>query len=147
MSVETKTIELDLDKEKELEQLIAAIRKKKIKVGQEEFYLKLFISYSMTDTIYASFLLMLTKYFSKIIEESRKDYKADFIYHYKAADEIFWFYFKSFDTNKLENQIEKEFNLKIEREKKNPLDEVFGIWKDEDISLEKIREKAWQRNN
>lgn len=141
----TKTIELDLDKGQELEELIIAIKKKKIKVGEDRFHLKLFISYSMTDTIYASFLLFLTKYLSKFIEESHKDNKSDFLHFNKISEEIFLLYYESLDTNKLESRIEKEFKLKIDLEKKNPIDKVFGIWKDEDITLEKLREKAWQR--
>ncbi|MGP8215038.1 MAG: hypothetical protein ACLQQ4_05700 [Bacteroidia bacterium] len=41
--------------------------------------------------------------------------------------------------------ITKKASIKL-IEKKNPIDEVFGIWKNEDISLEKIREKAWRHN-
>jgi len=71
----------------------------------------------------------------------------DLVYFDKVSESIYLFYFKDFDTDKLENKIEKDFKLKIELEKKNPLNDVFGIWKDENITLEKIREKAWQRNN
>ena len=57
------------------------------------------------------------------------------------------FIFKYNDVNKLENKIENDFKIDIEVEKKNPLNDVFGIWKNENIKLEQIREKAWQRDN
>jgi hypothetical protein len=34
---------------------------------------------------------------------------------------------------------------KIIKKKKTILDEVFGIWKNKKVSLEKIREKQWNR--
>ena len=141
-----KTIELDLEKDLELKSLSSLIKDKNIKLGEEPFNLRLFVSYSLGDTMYASFLLLLTKYLSKLIEESKSNNKEDLIYFDKVSESIYPYYFKSFDTNKLENKIEKDFKLKIELEKKSPLNDVFGIWKDENISLEQIREKAWQRN-
>ena len=142
-----KTIELDLEKDQKLESLSGLIKNKNIKLGEEPFNLRLFIGYSLGDTMCASFLLLLTKYLSKLIEESKSNNKEDLIYFDKVSESIYPFYFKNFDTNKLENKIEKDFKLKIELEKKNPLNDVFGIWKDENITLEQIREKAWQRDN
>jgi len=142
-----KTIELDLEKDQKLESLSSLIKNNNIKLGQEQFNLRLFISHSLGDTIYASFLLLLTKYLSKLIEESKNNKKEDLVYFDKVSESIYLFYFKNFDTDKLENKIEKDFKLKIELGKKNPLNDVFGIWKDEDITLGQIREKAWQRNN
>lgn len=142
-----KTIELDLEEDRKLESLSSLIKDKNIKLGKELFNLRLFISYSVGDTMYASFLLLLTKYLSKLIKESKSDSKADLIYFDKVSESMYLLYLKNFDTDKLENKIEKDFKLKIKIEKKNPLNDVFGIWKDENITLEQIREKAWQRNN
>lgn len=147
MEKEIETIELDLDKEKEFEELSFWIKKKKIKVGEDEFFLRLFISHSTNDILYGSFLLFLSQYFLKIIRESHGKKEKDDEYFKLFYNEIFSTVTRNFNTHKLENQIEKEFKVKIDLEKKNPLDQVFGIWKNEDISLEKIREKAWQRNN
>jgi hypothetical protein len=146
MALATKIIELDLDKDQELGELSSEIKRKKIKIGKEEFGLKLLIGHSLADSVYAGYLLLLTSYFSKLIDESKED-KADVMYSDDFSKNLSFIYFKTFDVNKLESRIEKEFKVKIDLEKKNPLDEVFGIWKNDDISLEKIREKAWHRNN
>ena len=45
----------------------------------------------------------------------------------------------------LEKQIEKEYDINIVVE--NSLDEVFGIWKGRNISLDKIREEQWVRKS
>ena len=142
-----KTIELNLEKNQNIESLSSLIKNKNIKVGRESFNLKVFISHSLNDTTYASFLLMLTKYLTKLMEESEDDRSIDLIGLDKMSESIYIFYFKNFDTDKLENKIEKDFKLKIELEKKNPLDDVYGIWSKENITLEQIRQNAWQRDN
>ncbi len=109
------------------------------------FNLRLFVSHSLGDTMMQAFLL-LTKYLSKLIEETKAN-KKDIVYFDKISETIYLFYFKNFDTNKLEYKIQKDFKLKIELGKKNPLNDVFGIWEHENITLEQIREKAWQRDN
>ncbi|MCD4794165.1 MAG: hypothetical protein K8R54_13085 [Bacteroidales bacterium] len=40
---------------------------------------------------------------------------------------------------------DNNFNSNFETSEINP-DELFGIWEGKDITLEKIREKAWKRN-
>ncbi len=140
-----KTVELDLEKDEKLESLSGLIRDKNIKLGEEMFNLRLFVSHSLGDTMMQAFLL-LTKYLSKLIEETKAN-KKDIVYFDKISETIYLFYFKNFDTNKLEYKIQKDFKLKIELGKKNPLNEVFGIWKHENITLEQIRDKAWQRDN
>ena len=142
-----KTIELDLEKDQKLQSLSGLIKDKDIRIGKEPFNLRLFVSHTLNETIYASFLLLLTKYLSKLIDEANDSNKADATFFGKVAENIYLFYFKSFDIDKLENKIEKDFKIDIEIEKKDPINEVFGIWKNENISLEKIRERAWQRNN
>jgi alkyl hydroperoxide reductase subunit AhpC len=51
--------------------------------------------------------------------------------------------------DQLEQEIADEFGINVEFEvgksKDNPLDRAFGIWKDNDISLDQIREIAWQK--
>jgi hypothetical protein len=137
-----KTIELDLDKNHQLD-LSGMLKTQKIKLGDEPFQLKIHIVYNINNILYASFLLLLAKY---LIEERNRvahSQKPDVVY---LNDNTYYqFYFKSHDINKLENKIEKDFKIDIEVEQKNPLDEVFGIWKNENITLGNIREKAWQR--
>ena len=67
--------------------------------------------------------------------------KPDFLYFNEAT--YYDLYFKSCDVNKLEDKIEEDFRVKMEIGKKNFLDEVFGIWKNEDITLGSMRDKAW----
>lgn len=40
---------------------------------------------------------------------------------------------------------QKTDKLNSEKEKVNP-DVLFGLWEGKDITLEKLREKAWKRN-
>jgi hypothetical protein len=138
-----KTIELDLERDKQLDSLSGMLKTKEINFGHESFQLKIHSVYGISQILYASFLLLLVKYFIKERNKTVQNKKPDLVYFNDAT--YYELYFKSYDINKLENKIEKDFKVNIEIEKKNPLDEVFGIWKNEDITLGNIREKAWQR--
>jgi hypothetical protein len=142
-----KIVEFDLEKDDKLQGLSSLIKDKNIKVGEEIFQLKIHGYIDIYGDFYAGFLLLLVKYF---FNEQRKDNKtssADLSYFDKKSNMYYQFYFKYNDVNKLENKIENDFKIDIEVEKKNPLNDVFGIWKNENIKLEQIREKAWHRNN
>jgi uncharacterized protein YlbG (UPF0298 family) len=140
-----KTIELDLEKDQRLDSLSGMLKNKKIKLGQEPFQLRINVVQSINNTLYASFLLLLANYLRE--ERNRVAYgpKPDIVYFNDKNNMYYLFYVKTNDVNKLETKIEKDFKIHIAVEKKNPLDEVFGIWKEDDITLGKIREKAWQR--
>jgi hypothetical protein len=140
-----KTIDLDLEKDQKLENLTNYLRDKKIKLGEEAFQLKIYSYADMTQILYASFLLLLVVYF--IVEKKKKESEInpDITGYDKESKTYYQIYLKNYDVNKLESKIEKDFNVDIELEKKNPLDDVFGIWKNESIDLGKIRAKAWQR--
>jgi len=140
-----RTVELDLEKDQKLDSLSHFIKSKKIKVGEEEFVLKIHSYHEVSQMLYAGFLLLLAKYF--IIEKSKdvRQSKQDLDFIDKQGKTYYELYFKSYDVDKLENRIEKDFNVDIELERKKPLDDVFGIWKNENITIGKIREKAWQR--
>ena len=140
-----KTIELDLANEQKLESLSGFLKNKNIKLGEEEFQLKIYSYYDVYDQLYAAFLLLLVKYFFSEKVKNNKTSPADGLAYDKESNDYYEFYLKNYDVSKLENKIERDFKIDIELEKKNPLDDVFGIWKDEDITLDKIREKAWQR--
>ncbi len=142
-----KTIELDLEKDDKLQSLSSLMKDKNIKLGEEEFQLVIQFYYDINKTLYASLLLFLVKYF--IQERNKLAYAKNFDLHFydTLSKNYYEFYFKNQDVNKLKNKIEKDFKIDIELEKKNPLDDVFGIWKNEEISLEQIRDKAWHRNN
>ncbi len=49
---------------------------------------------------------------------------------------------KIVSTDYIEDQ--KQSDINSEKEKINP-DELFGLWEGKDITLEKIREKAWKK--
>lgn len=142
-----KIVELDLERDDKLQSLSSLIKDKNIKLGEEIFQLKIHSYNNIYGDFYAAFLLLLVKY---LFNEQIKDDKTsspDSSYYDKKTNMYFEFYFKYNDVNKLENKIENDFKIDIEWEKKNPLNDVFGIWKNENIRLEQIREKAWQRNN
>jgi hypothetical protein len=139
-----KTIEIDLEKEQRLDQLLRSIKSQDIKLGKDEFELIIYSYFKINEALYAGFLLLLTGYFFRELGKSDNK-KADISIEDKFTKQYFEIYSRNSDVNKLENKIEKEFKIKIEREKRNPLDEAFGLWKNDKMSLEKIREKAWQR--
>jgi hypothetical protein len=140
-----KTIDLDLEKDQKLDSITNYIRNKKIKLGVEEFQLRIHSYGEIAGLLYASFLLLLVEYFISEKKKKEEHNKPDLAYYDKERNLYYQVYFKTYDVNKLETKIEKDFNIDIEHEKKNPLDDVFGIWKDENITLNKIRGKAWQR--
>ncbi len=142
-----KTIELDLEKDDKLKSLSSLIKDKNIKLGEEEFQLVIQFYYEINKTLYASLLLFLVEYFIQERNKLAHDKNFDLHFYNTLTKNYYEFYFKNQDVTKLENKIEKDFKIDIELEKKNPLDDVFGIWKNEGISLENIRDKAWQRNN
>lgn len=140
-----KTVELDLEKEQKPHELLSFINRKKIKFGEEKFQLVIYSYYDMNPALYASFLLLLAKYFSQERNKYSGEIKNGEQYYDKLIKTYYDSYFKNYDTGKLENKIEKDFKIDIAFEKKNPLEEVFGIWKNENVNLEAIRKKAWQR--
>src|SRR5687767_8548202 len=140
-----KTIDLDLEKDQKLDNLSHYIKNKKIKLGVEEFQLRIHSYSNIAQILYASFLLLLAEYFITEKKKGKELSKPDIAFYDKERNLYYQVYFKNYDVNKLETKIEKDFNIDIELEKKNPLDEVFGIWKNENITLSKIRSKAWQR--
>lgn len=138
-----KTIELDLEKDSQLDSLSGMIKSKKISLGQESFQLKVYSASHIGELLYAAFLLLLVKYLVEEMNRSATSTKSNTTF---TSDKKYYdSYFKDNDVSKLENKIEKDFKINIEFEKKNPLDEVFGLWKNKDITLANIREKAWQR--
>ena len=140
-----KTIELDLGKDQKLDTLSHFIKNKKIRLGEEEFHLKIQSNHNITQLLYASFLLLLAKYFTEEKNKNTRQNKNGIEFRNMQSKIYYEFYLKNYDVNKLESKIEKDFNIDIELEKKNPLDEVFGIWKNENITIGKLRERAWQR--
>ena len=146
MAGTAKKIEFDLDETSALDELTQLLEKKKIKVGRDEFLLTLFTHPSLNDAVLAGFLRLLARYL--LLQKSKHEHRTpDMVAFDKESNKYFLYYFKQPNVKKLESKIEKDFNVKIELEKKNPLDEVFGIWKNEDVSLAKIRAKAWQRSS
>ncbi|MBD0287731.1 MAG: hypothetical protein ICV79_20250, partial [Flavisolibacter sp.] len=53
--------------------------------------------------------------------------------------------FRDSAANELEKKILEDFGVRIEWEKKDPLDEAFGLWRKGKRTLNKLRDKAWQR--
>jgi hypothetical protein len=141
-----KIIELDLEKDDKLQSLSSLIKDKNIRVGEEIFQLKIHGYTDIYGDFYAAFLLLLVKYFFNEQIKNNKKSSADLSYYDKKSNMYYELYFKYNDVKKLENKIENDFKVDIEVEKKNTLNDVFGIWKNENIKLEQIREKAWQRS-
>jgi hypothetical protein len=139
-----ETIELDFDKKDELQTLSATLKKGAVKFGKDPIHIRLFISHSISDNAYAAYLIFLVEYFTK--ETVAIPGKNGEVNDFKSqVSRLYKLYFNHYDVNKLEKSIGKAFKLNIELEEKKPTDAVFGIWKNENISLDKIREKAWQR--
>jgi hypothetical protein len=139
-----ETIELDFDKKDELQVLSATIKKGALKFGKDPINIRLFISHSISDNTYAAYLIFLLEYFTKetVSKPGKEGEAANFE---KQMSRLYKLYFNHYDVGKLEKGIEKTFKLNIELEEKKHSDAVFGIWKNENITLEQIRKKAWQR--
>ncbi len=45
----------------------------------------------------------------------------------------------------IEDKLGVQLEISEEEEEFNPIDAAFGIWKDRDITIEKIRKMAWER--
>ena len=140
-----ETIELDFDKKNELHDLSAAIRKGTFKFGSDPISIRLFISHGISDNTYAAYLIFLVEYFTTETASKRDNSELIKKNFEKQVSRLYHLYFGDYDVSKLEKSIEKAFKLNIEVEEKKPTDAVFGIWRNENITLAKIRKKAWQR--
>src|SRR5260221_9609612 len=110
-----KTIELDLEGDKQLDSLSGMLKTQKIDLGHESFHLKIHSIYDISQILYASFLLLLVKYFIEERNRTVHSRKPDLIYLNDAT--YYEFYFKNYDITKLESKIEKDFKVNIEMEK------------------------------
>lgn len=140
-----KTLELDLDKDSGLDSLSSILKAEQINIGEDQFRLRLFISHNFSEMVYAGILLLLAQYFAEVRNSANSSVIQEPEVAYNSKGTYYRLYLKYSDVNKLKHQIESDFRVAIEVEKKNPLDEVFGIWKGKDITIEKIRERAWRR--
>ena len=135
-----KTIEFDLDKDIKPDFLGKSIKKQYAQIGKEPFIIRLLSTRKLNSSVYAALLLLINDYLFSFFKSGNK--KTEISLRNTIHDE----YIKQLDIKQLELEIENMYKVIIEFEKKKPMDEVFGIWKNEDISLEKIRKKAWRRN-
>ncbi len=107
-----KTIELDLKKDRKPEELLSFIRDKKIKFGEEAFQLIIYSYYDINPALYASFLLLLVKYFIEERNKYKHTNKTDNQFYDNLIRNYYESYFKNYDVDKLKNKIEKEiFNF------------------------------------
>jgi hypothetical protein len=140
MSAALKTIEFDLDANMEPGYLSNSIQKEHLHIGKDALLVKFLSNHTLNSNLYAGLLLLLSDYLFHLVKSDNKN--TDNSLKDKMHDE----YLKYSDIRRLETKIENAYKIQIEFEKRNPLDEVFGIWKTEDISLDKIRKKAWRHN-
>ena len=140
MGETAKTIEFDLDKDIKPDYLGKSIKKQYENIGKVPFIIKFLGSSNPNSSVYGALLLFINDYLFRLFEQRHKKTKLE------LKNAIHEQYIRQLNIKKLELEIENKYKVVIEFEKKKPIDEVFGIWKDEDISLEKIREKAWRHN-
>lgn len=139
-----ETIEIDFDKKDELMQLPVQVKKHKLTLGKDQFKLKVFISYDISDTSRAAYIFFI----ANLLKNGMKGPKAAVTgYLENINTDLTAVYYTDYSFTKLKKAFEKAFKLNIELEKKSPLEAAFGMWKDEDIDIDKIRKKAWQRTN
>jgi hypothetical protein len=135
-----KAIEFDIDKDIKLDYLGKSIKKQFSNTRKAPFTIKFLSAHQPSNSVYGALLLLLNDY---LFSSFKSVYKKEEIALREALHREFII---QQDIKKLESDIEKMYEVIIEFEKKKPIDKVFGIWKNEDISLEKIREKAWRHS-
>lgn len=134
------TIEFDLDKDIKPDYLGNSIKMQHKHIGKEPFIIKFLSDRNPNSSVHAALLLLINDYLFSFFKSDSKKEKTS------LRDPLHDEYMKQPDIKKLELEIENKYKVIIEFEKKKSIDEVFGIWKNENISLENLREKAWRRN-
>ncbi len=140
-----KTVTLDLVRGQRLKELSSQIENNHINIGKDALQLILYGPYDADEVWQSSFLYLLATYFVEEKNKSAHKTKADVLCLDKEKKTYYEVVFRDWDVSKLENKIKEDFKVNITWEKKDPLDEAFGLWKEDKRTLNEIRDKAWQR--
>jgi len=142
-----KEIEVDIDELKSPEDVLKVFKKKKV-IHPENFTVWCSYHSGVTDIQQFTVLLFINAAFQvlskQITEGEVGNYITASLADAMAGYSSVW---------SLESRIENQWKTHIEwkpKERKieeNPLDELFGLWKDRDISPEQIRKNAWPKRN
>ncbi len=112
-----KTIELDLERDGQLEALSGMLKRQNIEIGEEVFDLKIHVLYDISQILYAGFLLLLVKYFAQE-KQNKTTHVSEPDLIYGDDNTYYMFYIKNNDIGKLKKRIEKDFKVNIEIDKK-----------------------------
>ncbi|MDQ3847288.1 MAG: hypothetical protein M3342_25215 [Bacteroidota bacterium] len=140
-----KTIALDLVKGQNLKELSAQVENNNIKIGKDALQLILYSPYDGDEVWQSGFLYLLATYFVEEKNKCSQKTKADALCLHNEKKTYYEIIFRDWAVNELENKIKEDFKIHIEWEKKDPLDDAFGMWKKDKRTLNEIRDKAWQR--
>ena len=140
-----KTIALDLVKGQNLKELSTQVESNHIRIGKDTLQLILYSPYNADEVWQSGFLYLLVTYFVEEKNKSAQKTKADALCLDKEKKTYYEIIFRDWAVSELEKKIKKDFKINIEWEKKDRLDEAFGMWKKNKRSLNEIRDTAWQR--
>ena len=134
-----RTIEIDIDKISNNDELMETFQLKNLSKGDE-------IKFVSDDSDFSkkfwtiSLIIVTVIIFFKLTKKSSID----------KIDALLKRIFDKYDSEEeLQKEIESELGIKYEFEKKKPkhnaIDELFGKWENSNIDLKQIREKSWAR--
>ncbi len=140
-----KTVSLDLTQGQSLKELSNQIESNHIKIGKDDLQFIVYSSYKGDEVWQSGFLYLLITYFVEAKNKAAQKIKADALCLDEEKKTYYEIIFRGWAVNELEKKIQEDFGIRIEWEKKDPLDEAFALWRKDKRTLNEIRDKAWQR--
>jgi hypothetical protein len=135
-----ETLEIDLQKDQELDKLSSYLHKRKLHLGKDKLELVIRSEAEVSQTVHAALVMLIWNYFFTIQSKKKEQAGNVEIFQKTLSD-----YFTTYNIQKLELNLQKHLGILLHWETRTSQPEVFGIWKNEKRSLDDIREKAWQR--
>jgi hypothetical protein len=133
-----KTVEIDIDNSKDLEDIIRQFKKQNIKKG-EKSTIQIKSSEHLNDLALAGILFLMVFALNKTFKQKQ---------NIEFGDKLLKDIYKDLDLNQIEEHIKEEHGITFEIKDKvttDPISQAFGIWKNKPVTLETIRNKAWLR--
>lgn len=142
-----REIELDIEHAKSPEDILNILHQKKVTTTEN---ITLRCAYRKHTTELQQFTLLV--FINAALGVLRKDITKKNLAHFLSAS-LAKANSYNFSLSDFEYDIENHWKTHIEWKdiskvkEENALEGLFGLWKDNNISLEQIREKAWQRKS
>lgn len=141
-----KEVEIDIDEFKKPDDMLDFLRQHKVDYFRNS-NIHFVYHHDANDMQVINFLVVFSAAYIFVFETSKNKSFDKLIEEYTAQ------YLKRAFTNQkislIEKKIEKDLHLNLsfkkKKEKEDPLDELFGLWKGKNITIDSLREKAWPK--